>query len=87
MMETLGDRPILLINAYPAALGAFPSAITVDAYLSPRVFTRAVQLGSAGNFPTIIIGQPLFLADALQRHIGGAFAFLTVSGRLRVEPF
>ena len=74
MLEVLGDRPILFINAYPATLGAFSSGISVDTYLSPRVFTRAVQLGKAGNHPTIIVGQPLFLADAFQRHVSNGFA-------------
>ena len=69
LLEFLGDGSILFINAYPASVGNFDFGITVDTYLSPRVLTRALQLGRAGGNSTILLGQPLFIADALLRHV------------------
>lgn len=68
LVSALGEGTILFINAYPAAIGAFSAGITVDTYLSPRVTSRALQLGRLGGHPVILTGQPLFLADALLRH-------------------
>lgn len=69
LASAIGDRTVLIINAYPATIGAFPQGITVDTYLSPRILTRALKLGHAGDRPVILIAQPLFLADALMRYI------------------
>lgn len=69
LLPALGTRPVLFINGYPATIGTFTPGITVDTYLSPRVLTRALQLGRAANHPVILVGQPLFLADALQKHL------------------
>ncbi len=69
LLEFLGDDSILFINAYPASVGTFDFGITVDTYLSPRVLTRALQLGRVAGHPTILLGQPLFVADALLRHV------------------
>ena len=71
----LGERPVLFINTYPAAIGTFTPGITVDTYLSPRVFSRAFQLGRAADHPVILLGQPLFLADVLLRHEAGGWPF------------
>lgn len=67
--EALGDRTPMLINAYPAAVGAMTGGISVDTYLSPRVMTRALQLGAMIDAPTIVCGQPLLLASALLAHV------------------
>ena len=75
VLDFLGDRPVLFINCYPAAIGAFTPGITVDTYLSPRVFSRAFQLGRAADHPVILLGQPLFLADVLLRHEKGGWPF------------
>ena len=75
LLDVLGERPVLFLNAYPAAIGAFTPGITVDTYLSPRVFSRALQLGRAADHPVILLGQPLFLADALLRHVAGGWSF------------
>lgn len=64
LLEALGDGTILFINAYPASVGTFDFGITVDTYLSPRVLTRS---------PTILLGQPLFVADALLRHVAAGY--------------
>ncbi len=69
LVEILGDGTILFINAYPASVGTFDFGITVDTYLSPRVLTRALQLGRVGGHSTILLGQPLFIADALLCHV------------------
>ena len=71
----LGERPVLFINCYPATIGTFTPGITVDTYLSPRVFSRAFQLGRAADHPVILLGQPLFLADVLLRHAAAGLPF------------
>lgn len=72
--EGHGERPILFINAYPATVGTFSSGITVDTYLSPRVLTRALQLGRVTDHPVVLLGQPLFLANALRAHVQAGYA-------------
>ena len=42
LLDFLGDRPVLFINTYPATVGTFGPGITIDTYLSPRVFSRAM---------------------------------------------
>lgn len=64
----LVGKTLLSINAYPASVGSFSAGATVDTYLSPRVFSRALALGHATQAPTLVTAQPLFLADALLRH-------------------
>lgn len=73
VLELLGDRPVIFVNTYPAAIGTFRPGITVDTYMSPRVFTRAMQLGRAADHPVILLGQPLFVADVLLRYVEGGF--------------
>lgn len=68
LLEDLGEGNLLFVNAYPASVGTFSFGITVDTYLSPRVLTRALQLGRVRDHATILLGQPLFVADALLRH-------------------
>ncbi|EDM74487.1 hypothetical protein PPSIR1_03148 [Plesiocystis pacifica SIR-1] len=65
----LAGKLPLAINAYPAAIGFMSAGVVVDSYLSPRVLSRALQLGAAEAMPTILIGQSLFLADALREHL------------------
>lgn len=67
--EAVGGRTLMFINAYPAAVGAMSSGITVDTYLSPRVMSRALQLGALAKQPVALCAQPLFLADALLAHV------------------
>lgn len=65
----VGWNTPIFINAYPANVGAFPSGVTIDTYLSPRVFSRALLLAATRGHPAVLVGQPLFLADALLRHL------------------
>ena len=67
--EAISGRMPLFINAYPASVGTISSGISVDTYLSPRVMSRALQLGAVADKPVIICGQSLFLADALLAHV------------------
>ncbi len=69
IIDALGVRPALFINAYPACIDTFQVGALVDTYLSPRALSRALQLGHVSNNPTVLLGQPLFLADALLRHL------------------
>jgi hypothetical protein len=66
--EAIAGRTVMFINAYPAAVGVSCTGITVDTYLSPRVMTRALQLGALAGKPVIVCAQPLFLADVLLAH-------------------
>jgi len=74
LADALHGRPPLLINAYPASVGAGSTGISVDTYLSPRVLSRALQLGHAANKPVVLCGQSLFLADALRAHVDAKLA-------------
>lgn len=65
----VGDRTLMFINGYPAAIGTLPGAISVDTYLSARVMSRALQLGRVENHPVVVAAQPLFLAHALYHHV------------------
>jgi hypothetical protein len=69
LLDALGGRTPLLINAYPANLGRFEFGIVVDSYLSPMTVSRALQLAAQQKHPAVLIGQPLFVADALWRHV------------------
>ena len=69
LIDALHPGPVFFINAYPAYLGTFSPGITVDTYLSARTLSRALQLAHLGKHPVILAGQPLFVADALLRHV------------------
>lgn len=73
LMSVLAGPPALLINAYPATTGTYAPGITVDSYMSPRIVSRALQLGAVEQRPVILAAQPLFAADALLRHIAAGF--------------
>jgi hypothetical protein len=59
----------VIINCYPATLGAFPSAAVCDTYLRQSTFSRALELCSLEEQPAILLGQPLAVADLLFHHI------------------
>lgn len=63
-----GRMPIV-INAYPAFIGAFDFGVTVDSYLSYTTASRALHLAHAEKLPVMLLGQPLFLAHLLNQHI------------------
>ena len=67
--EGLDGRTPMLINAYPAALGAMNAGITVDTYVSPRIVSRALELSARAQNPAVLCAQPLFMADALLKHV------------------
>jgi hypothetical protein len=64
----------MVLNAYPAALGNFDYAIYVDTYLSPNVASRALQLAAREDRVVFLLGQPLFVAELLIRHVQAAYA-------------
>lgn len=59
----------LIVNCYPAFLGRFASAVTCDTYLRHATFQRSLLLACKKAMPTIILGQPLVLADLLLCHV------------------
>lgn len=73
IIRKLGNEPPIIINAYPAFMGMVPEGITVDTYLSPRVFSRALQLAAIQDKPAIVIGQPLFVAQLLFDHLNACY--------------
>lgn len=64
-----GGRTPIVINAYPASIGTFPFGVLVDSYLSHVTISRAMELARAEGLPVMLLGQPLFLADALLLHL------------------
>ena len=59
----------IIVNCYPATLGAFPSATICDTYLRQSAFSRALDLCFLEAQPSIVLGQPLALAHLLFHHI------------------
>jgi hypothetical protein len=68
------ERLPLLINAYPANLGASADAVVVDTYLSHATGSRALELADREQMPVLLLGQPLYLADLLLAHTQGGRA-------------
>jgi hypothetical protein len=68
LLRDFGERLPLVINAYPAGLGSFASAVFVDSYLSHATASRALELASREGMPVVLLGQPLFVADLLLVH-------------------
>jgi hypothetical protein len=69
LFEGFGGRLPLVINAYPAALGTFEFGVYVDTYLSLSTGSRALHLAHLENMPVMLLGQPLYIADLLYRHM------------------
>jgi hypothetical protein len=76
LFDGFGDRLSLVINAYPASLGRWDFGVSVDTYLSPSVGGRALELAHLEGMPVLLLGQPLFLAELLHRHLSSAEAGL-----------
>lgn len=64
-----GDRLPLVINAYPAAIGTFDFGVSVDTYLSLSTGSRALHLAHLERLPVLLLGQPLYIADLVYRHL------------------
>lgn len=69
LFEGFGDRLPMVINAYPAALGTFEFGVYVDTYLSLSTGSRALALAQHEDMPVMLLGQPLYIADLLYRHL------------------
>jgi hypothetical protein len=65
-ISLLVGRPPILANAYPATLGEFPSAISVDICQRPANAWRALALAADLNVAVIFTGQPLYIAELLR---------------------
>lgn len=63
-----GKTP-MIINGYPACIGRFDFGVLVDSYLSGSVVSRSLMLAQLEKLPVMFVGQPLFVADALIRHM------------------
>ena len=59
---------LMVISCYPATLGAFRGTIFVDTYLKWETFARAMLLANREGWTPLILGQPMFLLDALARY-------------------
>lgn len=69
LFDGFGDRLPLVINAYPAAIGTFDFGVSVDTYLSLSTGSRALHLAHLEKLPVLLLGQPLYIADLLYRHL------------------
>ncbi|MGE0324368.1 MAG: hypothetical protein AB7K71_06425 [Polyangiaceae bacterium] len=69
VLQGFDGRVPMVINAYPACIGTFDFGITVDSYLSHSTASRALHLAHLERYPVMLIGQPLYLADLLFRHL------------------
>ena len=74
LIEALGQAAPLVINAYPASLGRFDFGISVDSYLNPKTVSRSLQLAAVEHRSAILIAQPLFLGELIERHLRAGFA-------------
>jgi len=63
-----GESPPMVINCYPMPLMLGSHAVLVDTYLSFKIFSRAFALAAHESLPCILVGQPLFVLDALIKH-------------------
>ncbi len=69
LVRGFSNKLPMVINAYPACVGTFDFAVTVDTYLSLATGSRALHFAHLEKMPVMLIGQPLFLADLLFRHL------------------
>lgn len=69
VLSTFRGRTPIVINAYPAALGAFDFGVMVDSYLSLATASRALHLAALEKLPVMLLGQACFVADLLYRHL------------------
>lgn len=69
LFDGFGDRLPLVVNAYPAAIGTFDFAVSVDTYLSLSTGSRALHLAHLERMPVMLLGQPLYIADLIHRHL------------------
>ena len=69
MLSPFEGRTPMVINAYPACIGRFEFAVVVDSYLSGSIVSRALMLAELEKLPVMLVGQPLFVADAIFRHL------------------
>lgn len=68
-LAPFAGRVPMVINCYPANIGDFSFGVVVDSYLSGSVVARALMLAALEGMPAMVLGQPLFVADALFRHL------------------
>ncbi len=69
LLEGIGDRTPIVINCYPASIGTFDFAVLVETFLSHATASRALHLASLEKMPVFLLGQPLFIADLLYKHL------------------
>lgn len=77
LLDALGREAPLVINAYPASLGRFAFGIAVDSYLNPKTVSRSLQLAALENRTAVLIAQPLFIGELVERHWRAGFAMPT----------
>lgn len=70
LLEPFAGKMPMIINGYPANIGRFDFGVLVDSYLSGSVVSRSLMLAALEGLPVMFLGQPLFVADALIRHVG-----------------
>ncbi|MFW5740589.1 MAG: hypothetical protein ACOC1F_09505, partial [Myxococcota bacterium] len=69
LLDGLQERTPIVINGYPASIGTFDFAVLVETFLSHATASRALHLASLEKLPVFLLGQPLFVADLLYKHL------------------
>ena len=69
MLDGFADHTPMVINGYPASIGTFDFAVRVDTYLSHSTASRSLHLAAVEGMPVFLLGQPLYVADLLYKHI------------------
>lgn len=69
VLAPIAGRTPIVINGYPANIGRYDFGVLVDSYLSLSTGSRALHLAHLENMPVLLLGQPLYVADLLFRHL------------------
>ena len=69
LVQSFRGRMPMVINTYPAFIGAFDFGVLVDSYLSYTTASRALHLAHLEGLPVMLLGQPLYVAHLLNQHI------------------
>lgn len=64
----LGDKPPLMVNCYPAVFGMFDGTVSVDTYVRPETFSRALLLACDQSRSVIMLAQPLVAMEFILLH-------------------
>ncbi|HSP78280.1 MAG TPA: hypothetical protein VLQ93_07110, partial [Myxococcaceae bacterium] len=70
-------RTPIVVGCYPATLGTFTDALSIETYLRPANLARAGKLAQMEERPVVLLGQPLPVAERLVAHLGAGWPMPT----------